>query len=109
MSRPSRRSVEKRDDDSLTITPDEIDEIISLWYDAKQKSKELEAKESEYRSLIMKVLDLTQSDAIKGKTLMVQRRTQKRRMVSKSVLPPDIFERYAKTQEISFITIKKLK
>jgi len=108
---PSRRkvsSIEKKDDDELTVNPTEIDELITNWYEVKNKIKELEEKEQRYKKLIHKLLDVTGSDAIKGKELMVKLSIQKRRFISKNLVPESIFNQYAKTQEIKFLTIKEI-
>jgi hypothetical protein len=108
---PSKRrlsSIDKDDDDELTINPKEIDELITSWYEAKTRRKELELKESKYKRMIHKILNLTGHDAIKGRDLMVTRKHQKRRIITKNLLPADIFAKYARTTEISFLYLKEL-
>ena len=109
---PSRRrmsSIEKKnDDDELTIDPSEIDQLITSWYEAKNQMKELTEKERRYKRMLNKILDLTGGDAIKGRDLQVTRRIQKRRFISKNLVPEDVFDRYAKTIEISALYIKEL-
>jgi len=90
------------------ISPGEIDEIITLWYEAKQESRKLAEKEKEYKRIINSILDLTGSDAIKGKLLQVERRIQKRRYISRNLVPLDVFDRYSKSQEVSSLYIREL-
>ncbi len=70
--------------------------------------KSLEEKERRYKRMLNKILDLTKSDALKGKDLQVTRRIQRRRMISKNLVPAEVFEKYARVQEISALYIKEL-
>lgn len=96
------------EDDKLTINPTELDELIANWYETKNNIKQLEEKEAKYKGMIHKILDLTQSDAIKGKELQVTRRITKRLVISKKLLPGEIFDKYAKSMEISALYIKEI-
>lgn len=105
---PSPRRRENTNAADPLLSPGEIDEIITLWQEAKIESKRLEAKEQEYKRILNQVLDLTGSDAIKGKFLQVERRVQKRRYLTRRMVPIEVFERYAKTSEISALYLREL-
>jgi hypothetical protein len=107
---PSRRrlsSVERKDE-GLSISPDEIDEIIVKWYQARKETKELEEKERRYKLILNKVLDLTGGDVIKGRDLQVIRRVQKRRFLLKANVPAEIYERYSTVKNVQSLHIREL-
>ena len=63
-------TIEKKGDghpEKLTITPNEIDEIIVRWAETKRLSKELSEKEEKYKKIIKKIMTLMDTDIIKGK------------------------------------------
>jgi regulator of sirC expression with transglutaminase-like and TPR domain len=107
---PSKRrisSIDKKDGE-LSLNPDEIDDLITNWHDTKADIKELEVKEKRYKLLIHKLLDVTGSDAIKGKDLQVTRNSYKKILISKQMLPEDIFEKYSEEREIVCLRVKNI-
>lgn len=89
-----------------SITPEEIDIVIKKWYSAREDSKRIQKEEAKYKDLIMKVMDATDSNDIKGTYFTVSRKYQNRRFISKSLVPPEIFDKYSRPQEIAMFYIK---
>jgi hypothetical protein len=109
---PSRRrvsSIEKTENEQLNINPEEIDEILINWFESKQRSRELAEKERRYKQLIQRIMNLTNSDVIKGKDLQVTRQVQKRRFLLKENMPSDIYDKYSTTREISMLYLREKK
>lgn len=111
---PSRRRVssirkgeDDPDEDPLSITPSEIDELIERWNTAREQSRELAKKEKKYRRLMEKIMDITGAQIIKGKELQVTRTTQNRRTISREDLPPDIFQQYSKVKTVDMYYIRE--
>jgi len=113
---PSRRRVssirkEHRendpDEDPLSITPSEIDELIERWNTSREQSRELAKKEKKYRRLMEKIMDITGAQIIKGKELQVTRTTQNRRTISRADLPSDIFQQYSKLKTVDMYYIRE--
>jgi hypothetical protein len=67
--------------------------MITLWHDTKEK-------------LRGRVMDLANGDAIKGRDFQVTRRVQRRRFVSRQLLPQEVFDRYARTQEVTMFYLR---
>ena len=111
---PSRRRVssirkgeDDPDEDRLSITPSEIDELIERWNTAREQSRDLAKKEKKYRRLMEKIMDITGAQIIKGKELQVTRTTQNRRTISGADLPPDIFQQYSKVKTVDMYYIRE--
>lgn len=111
---PSRRRVssirkgeDDPDEDRLSITPSEIDELIERWNTAREQSRDLAKKEKKYRRLMEKIMDITGAQIIKGKELQVTRTTQNRRTISRADLPADIFQQYSKVKTVDMYYIRE--
>ncbi len=102
------RNDNKEGDDGLTITPDEIDEIIVKWHQAKEEAGYLREKETKYKKLLNRVMDLTGGDVIKGKDYKVVRRFQKRKCLVRDNIPKEIYEKYCTVKEIRMLYLKEL-
>lgn len=100
-------TIQKNQNNDISITPDEIDEIIMKWYDVKIESKKLNEKEKKYKDIIQRIMDLTNNNVIKGKDLSVIRKFQKRKFISRENLPSDIFNEYSIEKSISMMYIKE--
>lgn len=107
---PSRRRISSiHDNEGKTkMTSKEIDETIVKWKYAKDQLAYYKAKESKYKQIVSKIMDVTGADVISGKDLTVTRKVQNRRFISKALLPKDIFESYSKVREIPYYYIKEI-
>jgi len=94
--------------DHIPLTVEEIDKVISDWSDIKARLKELEEKDETYRRVMLNVFKTTGSDIIKGKNFQVIQRTYNKRTISRNLVPVDIFDRYAQTKEIQYVTLRRL-
>ncbi len=107
---PARRRLSSIQDSKggNSMTSKEIDETIVKWKYAKDQLAYYKAKESKYKQIISKIMDITSADVISGKDLTVTRKTQNRRFISKAMLPADIFDSYSKVREIPYFYIKEI-
>ncbi len=92
--------------EELDITPNEIDDIIVAWDKVRHQAKELVEQEKKYKRIITRLLDITNTDSIKGKELQVYRIHQKRRMLLKKNVPTDVYDKYSTSKEIEMIYIR---
>jgi hypothetical protein len=107
---PSTRRLSsiRKDEEKLSVDAEEIDEMIMKWDLLRRQSKELREKEQKYRKIIARIMDLTESDVIKGKDLSVTRRHQRRTFLTKANVPPEIYQQYGQVKEIVMFYIKEL-
>lgn len=107
---PSKRRPSSVTDDNekLTITNQELDDLIVSWNDVRNEMKSLRDKERKYKQLITRVMSVTRADVIKGRDLQVIKKIQTRKTVSSRDLPIDIFEKYSNVKEIPVFYIREL-
>lgn len=104
-SRRVRLDTEIAESGKTPVTKEEIDTLIANWYEAKLRLKQADTEERRLKRLIHQLLDLTQSSGIEGRDLVVTRYTQKRRFLSKAVVPAEIWDRYAQEQSIQMLRV----
>eukprot|EP00927_Polykrikos_kofoidii_P013552 TRINITY_DN1589_c0_g1_i3.p3 TRINITY_DN1589_c0_g1~~TRINITY_DN1589_c0_g1_i3.p3 ORF type:complete len:124 (-),score=40.55 TRINITY_DN1589_c0_g1_i3:106-477(-) len=85
-----------------------LEEVLEKWNDAKEREqvaqKEIEGCKTSVEAILMK----TGMSSVTTPNFQVDKRTQTRESVSKKDLPADIWAKYAKTSEFSFLAFKRL-
>jgi len=73
----------------------DINEILTQWYEAKEKKKYYEKRCNTYKKIIEKHMDKKNKSTIIGKKYKVSRRSVTREQVSKQNIPVSIWKQYA--------------
>jgi hypothetical protein len=86
-----------------------IDNLLSNWFEAKQRIIELEKKCDKYKSIADKVLNMRGEDSIKSKTFKLTKSDIERQSISKKDVPKDIWKTYAKLSSFSTYRLSQIK
>jgi hypothetical protein len=105
-SKTSPSRIHKVDDEKVSLDPAEIDDLITDFYETRTQLQELERKGKRLKALIHRLLDVTNSNVIKGRALELTRRIQKRRVITKSDVPQEIFDEYSRSIEVQMLYVK---
>lgn len=105
-SKTSPSRIHKTENDQISLDPVEIDDLITDFYENKAQLQELMRKEKRLKGLIHRLLDITNSNIIKGRALELTRRIQNRRIITRSDVPQDIFDQYSRPIEVPMLYIK---
>jgi len=106
---PTRSSTPSR-----SSTPQTISDIVNSFSRVKNKIKQLQILEEEYKLRIHEYMDTNKQDFIQTKgnidadKILIVRNKTKRETVSKKDVPVDIWKQYAKKTEYTSLTIKIL-
>jgi hypothetical protein len=87
----------------------DIDNLLSNWFEAKQRIAELEKKCDKYKSIADKVLNIKGEDSLKSKTLKLTKSDIERQSISKKDVPKDIWKAYAKLSSFSTYRLTQIK
>lgn len=106
---PSKRRVSSVEvDKKLNISIEEIDETIEKWSEVKEKIRILKEKEEKYKKIISKIMEVTNSDIIKGNDHKVIKVTRSQNMLLKQNIPKEIYDKYSIKKEVSFFYVKEI-
>lgn len=75
---------------------DDIENLLSKWYNAKQELFQLEKKIEKYKVLAENLMNKENIDVIKSEKYILQRKEMNRTSIGKKDLPEDIWNRYSK-------------
>lgn len=75
---------------------DDIENLLSKWYNAKQELFQLEKKIEKYKVLAENLMNKENIDIIKSEKYILQRKEMNRTTIGKKDLPEDIWNRYSK-------------
>jgi len=75
---------------------DDIENLLSKWYNAKQELFQLEKKIEKYKVLAENLMNKENIDVIKSEKYILQRKEMNRTTIGKKDLPEDIWNRYSK-------------
>jgi hypothetical protein len=92
-------------ENSIDISPLDIDHIIDKWNETKKQAKRLHELEEKYRLVIDKIMDKYETDKIQGTNLKISRYEIRRRFLTKENVPPEIYDKYAVQKTISCFRI----
>lgn len=105
-SKTSPSRIHKAENEEVSLDPAEIDGLITDFYETKQQTQELMRKEKRLKNLIHRLLDITNSNLIKGRALELSRRVQQRRVITRSDVPQDVFDQYSRSIEVQMLYVK---
>jgi hypothetical protein len=95
-----------KEDDKISLDPAEIDDLITDFYENRTQLQELTRKEKRLKVLIHRLLDITNSNIIKGRALELTRKTQTRRVISRSDVPQDVFNQYSREIQVPMLYVR---
>lgn len=95
----------KTENNSIKISPTDIDHIINKWNETKKEIKRLDEINEKYRMVIDKIMDTYETDKIKGTNLKISRYDIKRRFLTKENVPREIYDKYAIQKTITCFRI----
>jgi len=87
----------------------DIDRLLSNWFEAKQRISELEKKCEKYKAIADRIMNIRGEYSLKSKTLILSKHDTERQSISKKDLPKDIWNAYAKTSSFSTYRLTELK
>ena len=86
-----------------------IDQLLNKWKEAHDSCIALEKTKQRYRDKIEKILNTHKTQNYENGSFKVVKRVQNRSSISKKDVPPDIWDKYATINRVSFITISSKK
>lgn len=105
MSRPTKksRSVDHKKNESF-----DLDTLFKEWYNLKKNLSKLQEREEDIKKMVNKIMKIEKTSKLEGDDFKVEKRYQKRKLISRKDLPEDIFDKYCKEKEIEILYLKKL-
>ncbi len=79
------------------ISDEDINELLSNWYDAKLQIANLEKKCDKYKKYSEKILDELGKNNYDSKNFSIKRTNMSRSTISKKDVPSDIWNEYSNT------------
>ena len=86
----------------------EVDELLSKWYDLRETINKLENKMKEYKMLADELMKKNDTTELKNKEYSLEKKQLTRRTVSKEQLPPEIWKQYSKEHVYNTFYISKV-
>lgn len=86
---------------------DDIETILKKWYQTKQEIAMLQKKQDTYKKYIQRRMDKNGEDRIHRSNYHVIRELRSRSGISKKLVPPEIWNRYAQTTDYYVYSLKK--
>jgi|688.fasta_scaffold09413_6 hypothetical protein len=87
----------------------DIDNLLSNWFEAKQRIADLEKKCDKYKAIADKVMNIKGEDSLKSKTLKLTKTDIERESISKKDVPKDIWKTHAKLSSFSTYRLTQIK
>ena len=87
---------------------EEIDELLTKWYDLKETISSLEMKMKEYKSVAEGIMEKDNSTELKNKIYQLQKITFKRHTMTKEKTPEEIWNKYAQEHICNSFYITKI-
>lgn len=84
-----------------------IADILQEWYDAKREIYRLEKKCAKYKTMMGKVMDEKDKNVIQRSGIVLTRRHDSRRVLLKSNVPKDMWDRYSTVTYFDTYSIRK--
>jgi len=89
------------------FTESDIIQLLEHWSNTKEKISKLEEQLEKYKKLATKIMDSNELSTLESQDFILKRRNQDRTFVTKSLLPKDIWDQYAKKSTFTVFTITK--
>ena len=73
----------------------EIEELLNKWWKAKNALKDYQTRCDKYKNIVEKIMKAKQTTKLNTRGHMVTRREMRKRQILKSVVPKDLWDKYA--------------
>lgn len=80
----------------MSIDKDDIEELLSNWYNIKQQITNLEKKCEKYKQYSEKIMNKLDNDSLESSNYTLKRTSMTRSTISKKDVPVEIWNRYSK-------------
>lgn len=87
----------------------DIEELLSNWFEAKQRLSELEKKCDKYRLTADRIMNIRGEDILKTRNFKLTKTDMERETLSKKDVPKDIWNTYAKVSTFSTFRLTPIK
>jgi hypothetical protein len=87
---------------------DEIDELLSKWYDLKETINNLENKMKEYKVVAEKLMEKNNTSELKNRIYQLQKKTFTRHTMTKEKTPTEIWNQYSQEHVCNSFYITKI-
>jgi hypothetical protein len=91
------------------LNENDIDNLLSKWYETKQEIALLEKKCDKYKKVAEKVMVNTNKNIINNGIYSLQKKNITKNTISKGDLPIDIWNKFSKNTNYSAFYISKIK
>ena len=85
----------------------DIESMVEDWYELKKEMKELVKRDDQYKKIFTKVLNKNDVNTIDTDDYRLTLRNQKRKYLSKELIPKNIVDDYLVERECKMFYIKK--
>ena len=82
-----------------------MEEIIEKWVHARDMQREWEKKTEHYRSMAQDMMAREHLDVYETGTHRVKKQVQQREVMSKKMVPPEVWSQYALPQRLEFLVL----
>lgn len=87
----------------------DIEELLSNWFEAKQRLAELEKKCDKYKLMADRIMNIRGEDTLKTRNFKLTKSDMERETLSKKDVPKDIWNMYAKVSSFSTFRLTPIK
>ena len=92
-----------------SINNEDIDNLLSKWYETKEEIALLENKCIKYKKLADKIMNDSEKNTIANSKYSLQRKQISKSTLSKNDVPSDLWDKYSKRTSYSAFYISKIK
>ena len=107
MSRRNKSRSKSLEREVKSVSPEELEKLLSEWSKIKQQLSQLETREKKIKQLVEDIMQDDKTNKLDSENYTVTKRIQKRSQVSQKDVPSDIWSKYAKTSEFSVLYLKR--
>jgi hypothetical protein len=86
---------------------DDIETVLEKWYQTKQEIAMLQKKQDSYKKYIERRMNKNGEDRIHSSNYHIIRELRSRSGISKKLVPPEVWNRYAQRTDYYTYSLKK--
>lgn len=87
----------------------DIENLLSNWFEAKQRIAELEKKVDKYKGIADRIMNIRGEYNLKSKNLELTKTDTERETISKKDVPKEVWKSYSKTSSFSTYRLTQIK
>ena len=89
------------------IPTDDINGLLEKWHRAKMNISDLEKDCEKYKRMAEKIMDRNNTDVLHGRELLLKKTHQKRAVMLKQNVPPEVWSRYCGVSEFDVYSFSR--